>query len=105
MLRAERAFLYDTIEECWQKVVAGAALSKEDRALVRLAATSAAQYAAQAVDLMYNAGGASSIYERNPLERCFRDIHTLTQHIVVHPSVMETAGQVLFGLELDTPIV
>jgi len=33
------------------------------------------------------------------------DVHTITQHIGVHPRVMETTGRVLFGLEPDTPLL
>jgi alkylation response protein AidB-like acyl-CoA dehydrogenase len=61
--------------------------------------------AVQAVDLMYVAGGASSIYVSCPLERAFRDVHIMTQHIGVHPRVMHSTGRVLFGLESDTPLL
>jgi hypothetical protein len=59
----------------------------------------------QAVDVMYVAAGASAIYTSCPLERAFRDVHIITQHIGVHPRVMQTTGRVLFGLEPDTPLL
>jgi hypothetical protein len=51
---------------------------------------------------MYVAAGASSLYASCPLERAFRDVHAMTQHIGVHPRVMQSTGRVLFGLEPDT---
>ena len=75
------------------------------RALVRLAASHAVNSAVQAVDLMYIAGGASSLYATCPLERSFRDVHAMTQHIGAHSRVMQSTGRVLFGLASDTPLL
>jgi hypothetical protein len=43
------------------------------------------------------AGGGSSIYPACPLERCFRDVHTLSQHTSMHSSNYEVCGRVLLG--------
>ncbi len=57
---------------------------------------------AEAVDLMYEAGGGTAIYERSPLERRFRDIHTAKAHMMVSPASLELAGRIRLGLETDT---
>ena len=56
---------------------------------------------ADAVDLAYDAGGGSSVFTANALQRCFRDVHTGTQHLQVSTRIYETVGRLLFGLETD----
>jgi alkylation response protein AidB-like acyl-CoA dehydrogenase len=98
LLRAARAFLYQTVDEAWQVAARGESLSVESRLLIRLATVHASQSGAQAVDLMYNAGGASSIYARSPLERAFRDVHVATQHALAATANYEAIGRFILGL-------
>jgi hypothetical protein len=98
-LRSGRAFLFETLSDAWTEVTAGRRISLHQHALLRLAATHATVCAAQAVDLMYQAGGGSSVYTRSRLERAFRDIHVITQHMAVSPSVYEPVRRVLLGLD------
>jgi indole-3-acetate monooxygenase len=101
MLRGGRAFLLDAVETAWDTAATRGELGVRDRALLRLAATHATTSAAQAVDLMYNAGGGTSIYATSRLQRCFRDVHAATQHIMVAPGTHEVVGRLLLGLETD----
>jgi indole-3-acetate monooxygenase len=103
LVRAARAFLYALIAEVWADVAAGRPATLQQRALLRLAAVDGVVRAAQAVDLMYNAAGATSIYESSPLERCFRDVHVVTAHTIVQQHGYELAGKVLLGLAPGTP--
>ena len=103
LLRSARAFLFETVQELWDEVDGGAPASMRKRALVRLANAQAAAASAEAVDLMHNAGGGTSVYESNRLERCFRDVHAATQHIAVATSNYELSGRVLLGLDPGTP--
>jgi len=105
LARSARLFLFDSLDRLWSTVVATGEAPMEGRAHVRLAASHAVSSAVQAIDLLYLGAGGSSIYTSCPLERAFRDVHTITQHIGVHPRVMETTGRVLFGLEPDTPLL
>jgi alkylation response protein AidB-like acyl-CoA dehydrogenase len=99
-----RLFLFDTVEQVWHDVLAGREATVEARAQGRLASWHAVTSACQAVDLVYLTGGATSLYATCPIERAFRDVHAITQHIGVQPRVLETTGRVLFGLEPDIPI-
>jgi len=102
-LRAGRAFLFEAIDEIWNEAAAGRTPTLRQRAIARLAAAKAAEASAQAVDLLFNAAGGSALFESNPLERCFRDVHGTTQHIGTQPANFELAGRVLFGLDPGTP--
>jgi alkylation response protein AidB-like acyl-CoA dehydrogenase len=102
LLRAGRAFLFEAVEGLWDEAAAGRPCSLRQRALVRVATAQAAAMSTQAVDLLYNASGASALFETNPLERCFRDVHATTQHIATSGNNFETGGRILFGLDPGT---
>jgi alkylation response protein AidB-like acyl-CoA dehydrogenase len=102
LVRSGRAFMHETVRDAWDRVVGGDRLTLDDRALLRLAATTAALNSAKAVDLCYNLGGASSIYESNTLQRQFRDVHTMTQHVMVGQPTLEVAGRIFLGMPTDT---
>jgi alkylation response protein AidB-like acyl-CoA dehydrogenase len=104
-LRAARAFLFEIVEQAWQAACGEGALSITDRALLRLAATHAAISAAKAVDLMYTAGGGTAVYATSPLQRQFRDIHVVTQHMMVAEPTYELAGRIFLGIDTDTSML
>jgi len=99
ILRSGRALLLETARDAWEEIEAGGSDSLRLRAHLRLANTQAAVASAQAVDLMYNAGGGTSVYEASRLERYFRDIHAATQHRAVSVGNYELGGSVLLGLD------
>jgi len=101
-LGAARAFLLDELARAWDVALAGDRVPVERRARIRLAATHAAKASAAAVDLAYDTGGGSSVFTANALQRCFRDVHTGTQHLQVSERPYETIGCLLFGVESDT---
>jgi alkylation response protein AidB-like acyl-CoA dehydrogenase len=97
-LRSSRAFLLEAVDGAWTAAVAQGRLGADERANLRLAATSATQRSADAVDLVYSAGGGTAVYESCPLQRCFRDVHVATQHIMVAEPSWELLGRVRLGL-------
>ncbi len=102
---AARLYLCDSVERLWTGLLATGEATMAARAQCRLAASHAVASAVEAIDLLYIAAGASALYTSSPLERAFRDIHAITQHIGVNPRVMESTGRVLFGLDSDTPLL
>lgn len=105
LVRSARLYLLDSLQQLWSALLDGRGVTMQARAQARLAASHAVANAAQAVDLMYGAAGATALYTTCPLERAFRDVHAITQHIGVNPRVMESTGRVLLGLESDTPLL
>ncbi len=73
-------------------------LTPAHHTLIRLASTWAIHQAKDAVDLLYHAAGATAIFEQNPFERRFRDIHTVIQQYQGRQAHFETVGQILLGL-------
>ena len=65
----------------------------------------AARLAADAVDLIYDAAGASAIQTACPIERCWRDAHAITQHVILNTTRFEVVGRVLLGLDPGFPII
>lgn len=102
LVRSGRAFMHEVIGEAWQRAATGSKIGLADRAALRLAATTAALNSARAVDICYNLGGASSIYESNLLQRQFRDVHTMTQHVMVGQPTLEVAGRIMLDIPTDT---
>ena len=101
LIGSARAFAVTSTADAWETAQAGETVTQDQRARIRLAITNAVQSSARAVDLMYDAAGGYAIYTRNPLERCFRDIHTATQHVVPATPSYEMLGRYLLGVEPD----
>jgi alkylation response protein AidB-like acyl-CoA dehydrogenase len=99
-LRSARGFLHERIQIVWE-AARDDALTLEARALLRLATTNAFEQAVAVADFAYHAAGATAIFESQPYERRFRDIHAVAQQVQAREAHYETVGQVLLGLEPD----
>jgi alkylation response protein AidB-like acyl-CoA dehydrogenase len=104
-VRAARAYLLQSMADIWKDLQAGKTISVEQRITIRGAATNAIHKAREAVDTVYNAAGATAIFENQPLERRFRDIHTVTQQLQGRLSHFETVGAFMLGVETDLTFV
>ena len=76
-------------------------LSPEAKIRLQLAVSFAAEACAEAVRLVNDAVGTSSIRIGQPFERHFRDTHTLLQHSDKSSPRYASAGRLMFGLEND----
>ncbi len=91
--------------DVWKALSAGSLITVEQRVTIRMAATHAIHKAREAVDFAYNAAGATAIFQNHPLERRFRDIHTVTQQLQGRLSHFETVGAWLLGVDADLTFV
>ena len=100
-LRAARGYLLQSMAEIWRHLGAGSLITVEQRMTIRMASTYAIHRAREAVDFAYNAAGATAIFDTHPLERRFRDIHTVTQQLQGRASHFETVGAWMLGVDAD----
>lgn len=68
-----------------------------------LAASFALDSAAQAVDLLYQAGGTTAFRDESTLQQRFRDIQTLRQNAIASWSRFESLGKLILGRPSDWP--
>ena len=104
-LKAARSFFYEVTDTVWDLTVAGEAIPMDVRLDMQLAGAHATQTAAEVVDAIQLDAGGTAIYETSPLERCFRDIHTLTQHAGTSHRNFENAGGLLLGQPPASPLI
>ena len=102
---SSRAWLHAVIAAAWDAAQRSGAITIEHRRDLRLATSHATRSCARAIDLMYNLGGGTSVYETSRLQRCFRDIHVATQHMLVATPTLELAGRLFLGLEAETSML
>ncbi|HUB10409.1 MAG TPA: acyl-CoA dehydrogenase family protein [Acetobacteraceae bacterium] len=103
IVQAARAYVIDAVGKAWRAVSDGAPDLDAVVAQARLAIVHAMHEAVRAVDLVFHAAGTNAVYTRNPLERCFRDVHVAVQHAAGLPGHYEAAGKALLGLRPDDP--
>jgi alkylation response protein AidB-like acyl-CoA dehydrogenase len=101
-LGSARLFLLASLDEIWREASRAGQVALDQRVRIRLAATYAIQQAKEVANAVYDAAGATAIFEDGAFERRFRDIHAATQQVQGRQAHFETVGQFLLGLEPDT---
>jgi alkylation response protein AidB-like acyl-CoA dehydrogenase len=100
-LRSGRAFLMEAVCDLWNEATSTGAVSLERRVALRLAATHAIRLAAQLIESIYSACGATAAFDGNLIQRHFQDIHVITQHVQGRISNYELVGQHWLGLPIE----
>jgi alkylation response protein AidB-like acyl-CoA dehydrogenase len=103
--RAARAYLRDEVGRAWESAVAGDPVPVETRVAIRLAAAHAASESVDVVDTAWMLAGGTAVYDTSVLGRCLRDVHVVTQHIMVAPKLNETLGKYLLGADFNPAMI
>jgi alkylation response protein AidB-like acyl-CoA dehydrogenase len=98
--RSGRSFLLDTCREIDRYLHDDLPIPDELVAMSRLAASCASSNSMEIVDSMFTFGGTTSTWSSGRLDRCFRDIHMVTQHGVGGLAGFTIAGRWFMGLGL-----
>jgi alkylation response protein AidB-like acyl-CoA dehydrogenase len=97
-LGAARAYVIDAYSRLYDHAAAGNIIGFEQRLAARGVTCFAIHQAREVVDFAYHAAGATAIFDKNPFERRFRDMHTVTQQSQGHLENFEALGQSLLGI-------
>jgi alkylation response protein AidB-like acyl-CoA dehydrogenase len=95
LIEASRAYVYRTLDDAWDALLAGEQPFGGAAALARQFAFESCR---EAVQLLYDTVGAASIYtERTPLDRYLRDLVTASQHVTAQERMREWVGELRLG--------
>jgi alkylation response protein AidB-like acyl-CoA dehydrogenase len=103
-LGGARAFLYDTLDDMWQTILADRKPMPRQHAMCRIAAIQAAETAARVTRTASTLAGGTSVYSSSSLQRHARDADAITHHVTQSPQMWEESGRVLLGLDPLFPI-
>lgn len=98
-LHAARAFVFESFALVQDVLDAGDDPTPVQRQRLRQATTYATRVATDAVRFAYTAAGSDAL-RPSVLQRCFRDLHAATQHLVVDNNTLTETTRVLLGLEV-----
>lgn len=98
-LRMARAWFYEVTDRTYAMVQAGEVPDREQRALIRMAASQAARTGADVTRLMFEQAGTAGIFNSHPFSRLLQDALVVNQHAFLNEGTWQSAGRVLLGLD------
>jgi alkylation response protein AidB-like acyl-CoA dehydrogenase len=98
-VRGARAYLTDVVGQVWEFCAAGDEPPPELRAELALAGCHAMRASLESVDSLYRLAGAEAVFTGHPLERCFRDLHAGSQHIIFSASREQEYPRLRLGVD------
>lgn len=96
-LRSARAFFYETLDQAWQRLLAGDEVDAQHNNLLRLSCTHAVREAAEVCRQLQILSGMSGVERTHPLARCVNDTLVITQHAFMGDVTWQNAGAMFCG--------
>jgi alkylation response protein AidB-like acyl-CoA dehydrogenase len=104
LVGSARSYVRDVVGDFWQTLEAGDTPSHRQRAALAGACIHTYRSCDEAVQLLADTAGSSSVYRHSPLERRLRDLTTLRQHVIAQRKSLEVIGGLwIEGADLDDP--
>jgi alkylation response protein AidB-like acyl-CoA dehydrogenase len=101
-VRAAQAWFERTLEETWAVVAGGGELDEDGLADVALACAQVARSGVEAADRLVDVAGMAPVPRTSALGRCWRDLHTLRQNVLVNPArVFPATGSELLARDRE----
>jgi len=102
--QAARTLVANDCAEITEIAERGLSSDIERRVRYRRNGAYAASLCVRAVDLLFTGAGGGGLYDTNPLQRAFRDVHAATAHVSqVWDVAASLYGKVALGLPADNP--
>ncbi|MFF3227109.1 acyl-CoA dehydrogenase family protein [Nocardia suismassiliense] len=99
--RAARSYLYSTVDELWQHQLTGEFVTTEHGISMQLAACFVIETAREISEITHEIAGSTGFRESSPLEKYFRDAHTISQHAFASQARYESAVKAMLGKPND----
>lgn len=99
--RSAHAYATRSIEDAWAQLTSGVALSTDQRVDLILSRVEAFRMAQEVTVAMVRVVGTQAIYATSILDRLVRDAITINQHVAAGPVMLDAAGRLSLGLELQ----
>ena len=99
--RCAQAYASRSIDDAWTQLSSGAALSVDQRIDLILSRVEAFRMAQDVTTAMVRLVGTQAIYSTSILDRLLRDAITINQHVAAGPLMLDAAGRLALGLELQ----
>ncbi|MEE9277355.1 MAG: acyl-CoA dehydrogenase family protein, partial [Dehalococcoidia bacterium] len=105
-IRSAELLLSDLCVQFEQQITSGERPDVPMRARTKWQAAYVTQLCRRAVERLYAAAGARSVYNSSGMQKAFRDINTATHHATLDPDdAAETYGRLQLGLSAGTYIL